>query len=373
MKGQEKNPVHAVISIHGIKTRGEWQKDLAPTLALAGLIPYGLDYGYFPAFRLLLGKSLDKQVNWLVKEYDKIRYESGCERPSIIAHSFGTLQVAYLLQKYDHVLFNQVILVASIIPPNYKWSDMLNAQRVTWVVNNFSGKDICVKAGTYLVPYAGNSGASGFNDKHRALHQIDHPYHNHSDYFSKGNFQCNWVPTLLLNKRIIIDNLYSIICIASKLVGLEQDKLRCFFLQIDVVTKCLKILPGLHLGNTSQQEVSVAVPLDLMRASVLAFQEMRECWEFSNDIQALRVGFGSSLPLHDDLKWLIALPIPLPDFSKAGGVLIIDGLIDLPNGNVPFSFLNDDNIIKILIRIGALCVTNIEDTLWKPTKTQKLL
>ena len=61
-------PAEVVISLHGIKARGVWQKDLAPELALAGFVPYVLDYGDFGALDLLRRSSLDKKVDWLVKE-----------------------------------------------------------------------------------------------------------------------------------------------------------------------------------------------------------------------------------------------------------------------------------------------------------------
>ena len=357
MKNSEKKAIHAVMSLHGIRTRGVWQKDLAPELALAGLIPYGLDYGNFSAIKLFLGYGLDQKVNWLAKEYDRIRNESGCERPSVIAHSFGTLQIAHLLKKYDHVVFEQVILVASIVPQDYPWSDMLNARRVTWVVNNFSGKDLWPKVAGRIVRRAGNSGAYQFDDKHRALHQVEHPHHGHSDYFSQGNFRRNWVPTLLLDKRSIKDYLFTMIDIFAEGVGLEPEKLRCFFLQAHPATKSLKVVPGLHIGDVSSREVdSVAIPLDFLgtgAAPVLAFREMREVRQFDKDIEALKASFGTNSPLHKDLKWSISLPIPFGNnYEKAIGVLVLDGLINLPNGALANTLFQDNNVLNILIQIG---------------------
>lgn len=51
-----------VISLHGIKTRGVWQKELAPELALGGFVPYVLDYGHLGAIELMRPSSLDKKV-----------------------------------------------------------------------------------------------------------------------------------------------------------------------------------------------------------------------------------------------------------------------------------------------------------------------
>ena len=353
-----KQPVRVAISLHGIKTRGVWQKDLAPELALAGFVPYVLDYGDFGALQLLRGSSLDKKVGWLVREYDRIKADSRCERPSVIAHSFGTLQVARLLEKYDHVMFDKVILAAGIVPLDYGWSDMLNAQRVTWVVNDFGGKDLWPKVARWFIPNAGNSGTARFRDEHRALHQVAHPHHGHSDYFSKGNFRRNWVPTLLLNKRAIIDKLHALIGILAQKLKLNRDRLRCFVLMVEPGTTCLKVVPGLHLGDASPREVEVAVSLDALgpgAGPAVAFKEMREVRQNSDDLEALRGSFGADSPLHKDLKWSIASPIPdaeAVDFDRGIGVLIIDGLAELRQGELVDELIEDENVFNMLIQMG---------------------
>jgi hypothetical protein len=88
-----------VISIHGIRTRGVWQKDLVPILARAGFIPYVLDYGHFTAISLLRRSRRERQVDWLLQEYNRIVQENNNSLPSIIAHSFGTYQVAALIEQ----------------------------------------------------------------------------------------------------------------------------------------------------------------------------------------------------------------------------------------------------------------------------------
>lgn len=351
-----KRPVRSVISLHGIETRGVWQKDLAPELALAGFVPYVLDYGRFSALRLLRNSSLDKQVGWLVKEYDRIKADSGCERPSVIAHSFGTLQVARLLEKHDHVMFDKVILAAGIVPLDYPWADMLNAQRVSWVVNDFGGKDIWPKVARWLVPHAGNSGTARFHNSHRALHQIEHRFHGHSDYFSQGNFLRNWIPTLLLDKRAIIDKLHALIGLLAHKLGLSRARLRCFVSMVEPGTTSLKVVPGLHLGDALQRELDVAVSLDAIgpeAGPALAYKEMREVRQLSGELAALNASFGANAPFHKEIKWSIALPVPNGEaFDKAIGVLILDGLDDLPAGALANELIEEENVFNILIQVG---------------------
>lgn len=351
-------PPAVVISLHGIKTRGVWQKDLAPELALAGYIPYVLDYGNLWALQMLLRGTLDKNVDWLVKEYDRIVADTRCRRPSIIAHSFGTLQVARLLEKYDHVVFDKVILAAGIVPLDYDWPHLLDANRVSWVSSNFGGKDLWPRVAARFVPHAGNSGTAPFRRLHRALHQVAHPHHGHSSYFSQGNFRQNWIPTLQLDKRAVVDRMHVLVGLLSKKVGLPRHRLRCFVLVRDAVSGSLKVGSGLHLGEASRRELDVAIPLDtegLGAAPALAFNEMREIRQSAEDLQVLAEGFGSNSPLHPDLKWSIAMPIPSGDsFESACGVLVMDGLAELKDSSLANELIDDENVFTGLVQLGSI-------------------
>lgn len=351
-------PPAVVISLHGIKTRGVWQKDLAPELALAGYIPYVLDYGNLWALQMMLPGTLDTKVDWLVKEYDRIVADTRCLRPSIIAHSFGTLQVARLLDKYDHVVFDKVILAAGIIPLDYPWPHLLDANRVSWVSSNYGGKDLWPKIAGRFVPHAGNSGTAPFRRAHRALHQVAHPHHGHSSYFSQGNFRQNWIPSLLLDKRAVVDRLHVLIGLLSKRLGLARNRLRCFVLVRDAVSGSLKVGSGLHLGEASLREINVAIPLDteaLGAAPALAFNEMREVRQSAEDLKVLAESFEGDSPLHPDLKWSIAMPIPAGDsFAAACGALVVDGLVELKEGSLANELIDDENVFTALVQLGSI-------------------
>ena len=47
-----------VVTIHGIRTRGEWQKRITPHLAAHGLVPYHIGYGWFGGFLPFLASAL---------------------------------------------------------------------------------------------------------------------------------------------------------------------------------------------------------------------------------------------------------------------------------------------------------------------------
>lgn len=67
-----------VVSLHGIRTRGVWQKELVPALAIAGFIPYVLDYGHVGALELLLPGSLDAKA--LPNPATPVAFEADCVR-----------------------------------------------------------------------------------------------------------------------------------------------------------------------------------------------------------------------------------------------------------------------------------------------------
>ena len=121
-------------------------------------------------------------------------------------------------------------------------------------------------------------------------------------------------------------------------------------------TSCLKVVPGLHLGDASPREIEVAISLDALgpgAAPALAYKEMREVRQFAGDLQALNASFGDDSPLHKELKWSFALPVPKGQaFADAAGVLIIDGLDDPSNGVLDNELMEDDDIFNILIKIG---------------------
>lgn len=352
------NSVKVVISLHGIKTRGVWQKDLAPELALAGYVPYVLDYGEFGALKLLSSSQLDKKVEWLIQEYDRIRAETRCERPSIIAHSFGTLQISRLLEKYNHVVFDRVILAAGIVPIDYPWSHMLDAQRVGWVVNDYGGKDIWPKIARKFVTNAGDSGTAKFTKKHRALHQVAHPHHGHSDYFSQGNFRKNWIPTLRMNKRFIVDAMHGLIGHISQKFALPRDRVRCLLMLVDESVGSLRFEPGLCLGVVAQRELDVTISLDrhmVGAAPAITYKTMREIRQSEKEVKLVAESFEGDSPLHADLKWAISMPIPAGEgaFDRAHGVLIVDGLAEVDDRLFADELVPDPDVFTVLTQIGA--------------------
>jgi len=185
-----------VISLHGIRTRGAWQKDLDTELAQAKFIPRALDYGFFRAFKLLIPSSRRKQVDWFREQYTRVT-ENLVQKPSIVAHSLGTYLVASAMDIYDEIEFDQVIFCGSIVSRDFGWSRFVSAGRIRRLLNDCGKRDRWVKLAAWVINDAGPSGAYGFSDTAGGqILERHHPQFRHSDYFYSLNFRQNWVPFL---------------------------------------------------------------------------------------------------------------------------------------------------------------------------------
>lgn len=186
-----------VISLHGIRTRGVWQKYLASALAKEGFIPVPLDYGFFRGIQLVLPFLRDRKVHWLLEEYTRVTKEYNAETPSIIAHSFGTYLVAKTLEKYDEVKFDRVIFCGSIVRRDYPWAQIFATDQVKRVLNDYGKRDFWAKAAQWVVDDSGPSGAEGFEDdaNSRVVQRV-RPRFRHSDFFYELNYEHVWIPFL---------------------------------------------------------------------------------------------------------------------------------------------------------------------------------
>ena len=82
-------PAKIVVTLHGIRTRGTWQKEVTPYLARHGLIPYHLDYGWFGVLSFVLPWTRARRVQWLRGELRDLVDRTGAKKVSIIAIGSG--------------------------------------------------------------------------------------------------------------------------------------------------------------------------------------------------------------------------------------------------------------------------------------------
>jgi formylglycine-generating enzyme required for sulfatase activity/pimeloyl-ACP methyl ester carboxylesterase len=185
-----------VITMHGIKTRGTWQKDLASELSDAGFPNRAIDYDNFRALQLIYPPSRRKKIEWFREMYAQICRERGIERPSVVAHSFGTYLVARAIQIYG-LKFDRVIFCGSIVRRDFPWTEVFKKGHVRAVLNDFGGLDVWAWVVKYFVSDADQSGRYGFKDTAGGdMVQVYRPEFRHGDFFTQLNYDRNWIPFL---------------------------------------------------------------------------------------------------------------------------------------------------------------------------------
>jgi len=192
---EEKHSPTWVLTLHGIRTRGVWQKNIVPALNSAGFSTVPLDYGSFWALQLLVPRLRAHKVEWFKQEYTRHVMEKGAV-PSIVAHSFGTYIVARALVRYPEICFERIIFAGSIVPRDFPWADHIPSQ-VTAVLNDCGDQDIWSAVAPWMIRDAGRSGKSGFLDtaEGKVINRT-RPSFGHSDHFYNLNYIKSWVPFL---------------------------------------------------------------------------------------------------------------------------------------------------------------------------------
>jgi len=186
-----------VISVHGIRTRGRWQRDLAIHIQRAGFEYVLPDYGYFGLVAFLWPWARAAKVKWFLGEYSRLTENGAGPPPSVIAHSMGTYIVASAMEQCPEIRFDRIILCGSIVRKSYSWSNRLDAGQFNWLLNDRGKRDLWARAAEWVVQDAGPSGYSGFDDpaRGRVVEEV-HQSFRHSDFFYDLNYTKQWIPFL---------------------------------------------------------------------------------------------------------------------------------------------------------------------------------
>jgi hypothetical protein len=194
-----------VILVHGIRTFGEWQSRLSELLVKEDSSVQCLTYFYgylspiyfwIPFLRVFARRGL---YNWL---NDNEKFLHG-KQLTIVAHSFGTHIVAYLLKAIHRscsVKFCQVIFCGSVVRDTFMWDKLVGPQNCVRTLYNFCGtRDIWPIMAQLLVLNTGLGGRYGFRGVLGVQTGIVNLYHavDHSGFFEESFMVANWLPIIL--------------------------------------------------------------------------------------------------------------------------------------------------------------------------------
>lgn len=197
-----------VFPLHGIRTRAAWQRAFSDVAQEAGWRCRLGEwfFGWFSALSLLIGRRREAKIQWLRKTYyteTRMALLGIDERPSIVAHSFGTYILGHALLRYPYLRFDKVILCGSILPIDYPWEDLIRRGQVQAVHNECGVRDIWAGCVGLFVAKSGCSGRRGFStvgvtweaEIQGRFEQRRFDY-AHSEYFEKGHMAEYWMPFL---------------------------------------------------------------------------------------------------------------------------------------------------------------------------------
>jgi serine/threonine protein kinase len=191
-----------VVTLHGIRTHARWQRTFSE-VASRHELHCKLDrwnFGYFSIVQFVSPWSRQAKVSWFRGIYhdefgDQATSLLSTERPSIVAHSFGTYILGNALLRYPYIRFNKVLLCGSILPADFPWDALIERGQVQSVRNEFGARDVWTQAAPWFVAGTGSSGQNGFRRTHERLEQERFDY-SHSEYFERGHMSGNWLPFL---------------------------------------------------------------------------------------------------------------------------------------------------------------------------------
>jgi hypothetical protein len=182
-----------VMSIHGYLSKGKWQSELTSVITEQGLISKEFKYGFTVRFdKLKIEGLVDKFKTWY---FDTINDPSNglnlnkpFHRPSIVAHSLGTLIIAKALKKYPEIKFDKIFLHGSISPRDFDWYSLILKDKVNKVVVEKSSRDLIVRLGFIMTGSIFPCCRYGFIQHSTFLKYEEAPDFKHSDFQYKQRF-----------------------------------------------------------------------------------------------------------------------------------------------------------------------------------------
>lgn len=340
MSGQHR----IVVTIHGIQTRGTWQKELTPYLAKEGLIPYHLDYGFFDLLRFLLPWTRESKIGTIRRELRELFQKTGVRRVSVIAHSFGTLlAIEALMRDNGGLRFDRVVLTGSIVPRDFDWTDVVEQRKWVMAVRNERATNDWVvtlaslasrRLGWLLRLNAGDSGRSGFSHCLPSLVE-DSIHGNHSEQLNVQKFE-RWarfiaypmLPADILDK--VVTQMQAFRQEAASILNQNVDHVRINLFA--PIGGKLRIVPGASDNMTFAPELDISIEPD-HGATGAAFVSGGA----SLVVKQGNSWTGNHLPGDElkkvcpDLRWVLSLPVRSKSRGIVVGVINVDGLHSVPD------------------------------------------
>jgi hypothetical protein len=164
------NGRHLIVTIHGIRTYGEWQERLericlAASAKESGEIEFRhYRYGYFSSLAFII-----PLLRWLVirrfrRELMHLAQSETWGRIDLVGHSFGTHALAwaiYGLPRDRRPKIHTIILAGSVLKTHFPWRNLVGTS-VNRVINDCGSRDAVLLLSQFWVLFTGMAGRTGF-------------------------------------------------------------------------------------------------------------------------------------------------------------------------------------------------------------------
>jgi CheY-like chemotaxis protein len=188
-----------VLTIHGIRTFGDWQLRLKQLVnqKLQGISFHSYKYGYFPVVDFLFPSIRNIEVRRLARHLNTLFDEHSDKRFIIFSHSFGTYLIAEALRiraaEGNEIPVEVLVLSGSVLRENYNWN--FAHKRGVRIVNDCADHDYVLYMSKMFVVGTGMAGKTGFVGFQDASRVNRYFLGGHSGYFKGNDFmKTYWLP-----------------------------------------------------------------------------------------------------------------------------------------------------------------------------------
>ena len=205
-----------IITIHGIRTFGQWQQRLERVCKAEApdLVFYHYSYGYFSVLAFLFPPFRYLAVRRFASFLTQVQATHPNQTIHIVSHSFGTHLTGwgiYRLAQVKKVSLGNIILAGSVLRVTFPWQELIDRGVVRKVVNDCGIGDSILILSQFFVLLTGMAGRLGFQGGLNDRFMNRYFEGGHSLYFVERDNPSDeimkefWVPVLLRDEVVAYD------------------------------------------------------------------------------------------------------------------------------------------------------------------------
>lgn len=191
---RDRSGKHLVVLVHGIRTRAAWYIEVRDLLQSEGFEVGLTNYGRFDLFRFLFpfpflkawaAADVERDIRAAMMHHEVTEF-------SVIAHSFGTFVIGWILRRRFDIKFKHIIFCGSVVKFRFPFEQLHG--RFKSVLNEVGTRDIWPVMAVSATWGYGSAGAFGFNRS--PVHDRYHRGVSHSAFLNAAFCRSWWIPVL---------------------------------------------------------------------------------------------------------------------------------------------------------------------------------